>query len=119
MALRKTKTEEIQSEATNGGIQAVDVPVGVVTRVAEFVRPHVEPLRDAETREPQLQKLREQVVTELKRSETRGAQIRKKAVDEWPTLRDRFEKELKQTRDRVETEVRKVTTAAKERVSRS
>jgi hypothetical protein len=116
MAFSRPKKDITETEAVNGTIQAVDVPVGAVTRVVERVRPQIEPLTDPVTRDPHIQKLREQVVAELKASEKRGAELRRKAVDEWPQLRDRLEKELTKARDRVEVEVREFRPRTEERL---
>jgi hypothetical protein len=114
----KKGTTTKKKQTANGTIQAVDLPVGVAARAAERVRPYVAPLRDREQRDPHIQKIRGQLVTELKQSEARGAELRRKAVAELRPMRVRVEQELARTRGRLEAEVRVIRPRAEETLRR-
>jgi hypothetical protein len=85
---------------SNGTIQAVDLPVGVAARVAESVQPLVE-LRNREALEPRIQRIREQIASELKQSERRGAELRREAVQRVQPLRDRVGEQVGWVRERI------------------
>lgn len=119
MAIRRTSSKgTTKAQPANGTIQAVDLPVGIALRAAERVRPLVEPLRDPEQRDPHIQRIRGQFVTELKQAEVQGAKARRKAVAEIKPLRERVERELANTRERVEAEVRVIRPRAEQTLRR-
>lgn len=95
------KSNKQPETPVNGTIQAVDVPVGVAVRTADRVRPLVDPLRDARTREPHIAKLRAELTKELKQAEVRGAKVRNEVVENLQPF-------LTKTRNRVEAEIREL-----------
>ena len=100
LATKSKKNGSISTPTTNGTIQAVDLPVGVAARAAESVRPLVE-LRSREVREPRIQRIRDQIATELKQSERRGAELRREAVQRVQPLRDRVGEQVDRVRERI------------------
>jgi hypothetical protein len=103
----KTKTEE-KTEVTSGrkpseqALQAVDVAVGAVPTVAENVRTtaetwtnsetrsqeietlqkRVKTLRDSQARTTELDSLRQRLVSEIEKAETKGGDVRRQVTDQ-------------------------------------
>jgi hypothetical protein len=98
---------------------AVDLPVGAVLEVSERVADLVEPFTGRGAAERQLKSYGTRLRRTVKRTERRGAGVRRKATSEARKTRNRVEREarkrqrgvektLKRNRDEVEQRVRKV-----------
>jgi hypothetical protein len=132
MASKSKKTEEKTEVTTNGrkpseqALQAVDVAVGAVPTVAEAVRTTAETWTNSETRNTELESLRERLGSELQKAETKGGDVRRQVTEQLigqarkarervePVYRDRVEPVVK---ERVEPVYReRVEPVVKERV---
>jgi prefoldin subunit 5 len=99
-------TENGTAEASsNQALQAVDVAVGASARVADVVTKAIEPLRKPDTREKELKTRREQLEQVVREAQTRGTKIRRQVTQE-------VTERTKPARDRAQTELKRVRSAA-------
>ena len=96
-------------QARTAAESAVDVPVGAVLEVSDRVAELVEPFTGRSAAQKQLRSYGTQLRRTVKRSERRGATVRRKAATEARKRRQRVETTLKRNRTEVEQRVRRVT----------
>lgn len=87
---------------------AVDVPVGAVLEVSDRVAELVEPFSAPAAARKQLKTYGTQLRRSVKRSERRGASVRRKATSEARKTRTRLERQARERQRRVEQRVRQV-----------
>ncbi len=98
---------------------AVDLPVGVVLEVSDYVAELVEPFTDRTGAERQLKSYRTSVRRTVKRTERRGHTARRKATTEARKTRNRVEREARKRRRTVETTLKRNRTEAEKRVRKA
>jgi gas vesicle protein len=103
-----------QARAAAGS--AVDVPVGAVLELGDRVAELVEPFTGRSAAEKQLRSYGTQLRRSVKRSERRGASVRRKATSEARKTRKRVEREARKRQRRVETTLKRNRTEAEQRV---
>jgi hypothetical protein len=105
----KAKSASSRVEQARAAAQsAVDVPVGAVLEVSDRVTELVEPFSGRSTARKQLRSYGTQLRRSVKRSERRGAGVRRKATSEARKTRTRLERQARERRERVEQRVRQV-----------
>jgi hypothetical protein len=98
---------------------AVDVPVGAVLEVSDRVAGLVEPFNGREAAQKQLKSYRAQLRRTVKRSERRGASVRRKASAEARKTRNRVEREARKRQRRVETTLKRNRAEVEQRVRKA
>jgi uncharacterized protein YfcZ (UPF0381/DUF406 family) len=95
---------------------AVDVPVGAVLEAGDRVAELVEPFSGRAAAQKQLKSYGTQLRRTVKRSERRGATVRRKAATEARKTRNKVEREARKRRRRVETTLKRNRTEVEQRV---
>jgi hypothetical protein len=98
---------------------AVDLPVGVVLEVSDYVAELVEPFTDRAGAERQIKSYRTSVRRTAKRTERRGHTARRKATTEARKTRNRVEREARKRRRTVETTLKQNRTDVEKRVRKA
>ena len=129
----KAKTTKAKAES-NGSVKAatspadraksvaeaaVDLPVGVVLEVSDYVAELVEPFTDRTGAERQIKSYRTSVRRTVKRTERRGHTARRKATTEARKTRNRVEREARKRRRTVETTLKRNRTDVEKRVRKT
>jgi uncharacterized protein YfcZ (UPF0381/DUF406 family) len=107
-----TRVEQARAAAQT----AVDVPVGAVLEVSDRVAELVEPFSGRTAAQKQLKSYGTQLRRTVKRSERRGAGVRRKATTEARKTRNKVEREARKRQRRVETTLRRNRTEVEQRV---
>jgi gas vesicle protein len=107
-----TRVEQARAAAQT----AVDVPVGAVLEVSDRVAELVEPFSGRTAAQKQLKSYGTQLRRTVKRSERRGAGIRRKATTEARKTRSKVEREARKRQRRVETTLKRNRTEVEQRV---
>lgn len=94
---------------------AVDVPVGAVLEVSDRVAELVEPFTGRTAAQKQLKSYGTQLRRTVKRSERRGAGVRRKATTEARKTRGKVEREARKRRRTVETTLKRNRTEVEHR----
>jgi hypothetical protein len=92
-----SRTEQARAAAE----RAVDVPVGAVLEASDRVVELVEPFAGRSAARKQLRSYGTQLRRTVKRSERRGAGVRRKATSEARKTRNRIEREARKRQQRV------------------
>jgi hypothetical protein len=98
---------------------AVDVPVGAVLEVGDRVAELVEPFTGRTAAQKQLKSYGTQLRRTVKRSERRGAGVRRKAATEAKKTRNRVEREARKRQRRIETTLKRNRTEVEQRVRKA
>jgi hypothetical protein len=104
----KAKSASPVEQARAAAQTAVDVPVGAVLEVSDRVAELVEPFSGPSATRKQLRSYGTQLRRSVKRSERRGAGVRRKATTEARKTRKQLERQARERRQRVEQRVRQV-----------
>ncbi len=107
-----TRVEQARAAAQT----AVDVPVGAVLEVSDRVAELVEPFSGRTAAQKQLKSYGTQLRRTVKRSERRGAGVRRKATTEARKTRNKVEREARKRQRRVETTLKRNRSEAEQRV---
>jgi gas vesicle protein len=95
---------------------AVDVPVGAVLEVSDRVAELVEPFSGRTAAQKQLKSYGTQLRRTVKRSERRGAGVRRKATTEARKTRNKVEREARRRQRRVESTLKRNRSEVEQRV---
>jgi hypothetical protein len=104
-AKTKAKSTSPVEQARAAAQTAVDVPVGAVLEVSDRVAELVEPFSGQAAARKQLRSYGTQLRRTVKRSERRGAGVRRKATTEARKTRKRLEGEARERRQRVRSAI--------------
>jgi gas vesicle protein len=107
-----TRAEQARSVAES----AVDLPVGAVLEVSDRVADLVEPFTGRSAAERQLKSYGTRLRRTAKRTERRGAGVRRKATTEARKTRNRVEREARKRQRRVETTLKRNRDEVEQRV---
>lgn len=107
-----TRVEQARAAAQT----AVDVPVGAVLEVSDRVAELVEPFSGRTAAQKQLKSYGTQLRRTVKRSERRGAGVRRKATTEARKTRNKVEREARKRQQRVETTLKRNRSEVEQRV---
>jgi hypothetical protein len=123
-ATRKPSSSTPKRSATPSGTdrarevveRAVDLPVGTVLEVADRVADLVAPFTGRAAAEKHLKSYRTRVTRSVKRTERRGATVRRKAAIEARKTRNRVEREARNRRRNVEITLKRNRSEVEQRV---
>lgn len=108
-----TTTSPSRAEQARAAAEsAVDVPVGAVLELGDRVSELVEPFSGRTAAQKQLKTYGTQLRRTVKRSERRGASVRRKATTEARKTRSRVEREARKRQRRVGTTLKRTTSRA-------
>lgn len=99
--------------------RAVDLPVGTVLEVGDRVAELVEPFSGRGAAEKQLKSYGTQLRRTVKRTERRGAGVRRKATAEARKTRNKVEREARKRQRRVETTLKRNRSEVEQRVRKA
>jgi uncharacterized protein YfcZ (UPF0381/DUF406 family) len=106
-------------QARTAAQSAVDVPVGAVLEVSDRVAELVEPFSGRAAARKQLKSYGTQLRRSVKRSERRGATVRRKAATEARKTRNKVEREARKRQRRIETTLKRNRAEVEQRVRKA
>ena len=118
----KNGTAAVEPEPSTEVEKAVHVALGIPAAVADVINDAVERWTDSEQRDKDLQALREQLPTQVEKSlkvvEQRSDEVRKQAVEQARSTRERVEPTLRKVSDQARTRGQKLSDTTQEQVAR-
>jgi hypothetical protein len=113
---KSAATSSRGEQARAAAESAVDLPVGAVLEVSDRVAELVEPFNGRSAAEKQLRSYGNRLRRTVKRTERRGASVRRKATTEARKTRNRVEREARKRRRSVETTLKRNRSEVEQRV---